>query len=125
MQFLMFLTWVLDGGQLVSISPLSNVVLVLSSALCHEDVRGNGGIAPPSLTFVVDGGEWSDSRPCHFTPGGKSPPVHIGWAPESVWVLWRREKSCSAGNLTQAVQPVARCYTDGAILTAYQSTVNL
>jgi hypothetical protein len=39
------------------------------------------------------------------------PPVPIGWeagwAPESVWTLWRKEKSCTAGNQTQAIQPIA------------------
>jgi hypothetical protein len=25
------------------------------------------------FTSVLDGGEWSASCPCHFTPGGKSP----------------------------------------------------
>jgi hypothetical protein len=29
----------------------------------------NGGIAPSFLTFALDGGEWSASRLCHFTPG--------------------------------------------------------
>jgi hypothetical protein len=37
------------------------------------------------------------------------------WAQEPVWTLWRREKSCTAGNRAQAVQPVAHCYTDWAI----------
>jgi hypothetical protein len=32
---------------------------------------GSGGIAP--LTLALDGGEWSASRPGHFTPGGKNP----------------------------------------------------
>jgi hypothetical protein len=52
-----------------------------------------------------------------FTPRPeKELPVPIGleavWAPETVWELWRREKSLApGGNLTMAVQPVARVYT--------------
>jgi hypothetical protein len=42
---------------------------LISYALCHEDVSGNGGIAPPFLTSVLDGGEWSASRLGRFTPG--------------------------------------------------------
>jgi hypothetical protein len=49
----------------------------ISQALCHEDIWGSGGIAPPCLTSVLDGGEWSASRPCLFTPG-EEPPVSIG-----------------------------------------------
>jgi hypothetical protein len=49
-------------------------------------------------------------------PPGKGPPVPIREgdrrAPESVWTLWRKDKSCTAGNRIQAVQPVARRYTD-------------
>jgi hypothetical protein len=30
-----------------------------------------------------------------------------GWAPEPIWTLWRGEKSYTARNQTQAVQPVA------------------
>jgi hypothetical protein len=30
----------------------------------------SGGIARPFLTLALDGGEWSASRPCHFTPWG-------------------------------------------------------
>jgi hypothetical protein len=33
---------------------------------------GSGGIAPPFLTLALDGGEWSASRFCRFTPGGKA-----------------------------------------------------
>jgi hypothetical protein len=48
---------------------------------------------------------------------GKEPTVSIGyeaeWAPESVWTLWRIEKSLvPAGNGTPALQLVARRYTD-------------
>jgi hypothetical protein len=39
-----------------------------------------------------------------------------GWAPEPIWTLWSREKSLSPnGNRNQALQPVARQYTDRAI----------
>jgi hypothetical protein len=53
-------------------------------------------------------------------PSRKEPPVSIGeeagCAPESVWTLWRREKSFTTGNRTRTVQPVARRYTDRATL---------
>jgi hypothetical protein len=61
--------------------------------------------------------------PLPLYPRGKEPPVHIeqeaGWAPEPVWTLWRREQSCIAWNRTPVVQPVARCYADWAIPTAW------
>jgi hypothetical protein len=61
---------------------------------------GRGGIAPPCLTSELDGGEWSASCLCHFTPG-KEPQVPVaeeaGWAPKLVWTLWRREKSYTNG----------------------------
>jgi hypothetical protein len=60
---------------------------LINEALCHEGIRGNGGIAP------LHGGEWSASHPDHL-PLGKFPPISIGeeaeWAPELVWMLWRR-----------------------------------
>jgi hypothetical protein len=31
------------------------VLSVLSYTLCHEDIGGSGGIAPPFLTSVLDG----------------------------------------------------------------------
>jgi hypothetical protein len=34
---------------------------LISSALCHEDMWGSGGIAPPFLTLALDGSEWSAS----------------------------------------------------------------
>jgi hypothetical protein len=44
-------------------------VPVLNSVPEHEDVLGNGGIAPPSLTSKLDRGEWSPSHLGHFTHG--------------------------------------------------------
>jgi hypothetical protein len=40
----------------------------------HEDVWGNGGITAPFLILALDGGEWSASRPGHFTRGEGVPP---------------------------------------------------
>jgi hypothetical protein len=38
-------------------------------------------MAPPFLTSALDGGEWSASRPCCFTPGERAPGTHWigGW----------------------------------------------
>jgi hypothetical protein len=52
-------------------------------------------------------------------PPGKEPLVPneqgAGWAQESAWTLWRREKSLApAVNLTPTIQPVACSYTDRA-----------
>jgi hypothetical protein len=38
------------------------------SVLCHEAIWSNGGMSPPLLTSALDGGEWSASRLCCFTP---------------------------------------------------------
>jgi hypothetical protein len=50
---------------------------------------------------------------------GKEPQVPIlfkvGWAPEPVWTLWRREKSYPCGNRNPAVHPLATHYTNCAI----------
>jgi hypothetical protein len=70
---------------------------------------GSWSIAPPFLTSALDGDEWSASCPCRFTPGERAPGTFlIGWDPQPVWTLWKREKSLSlGGNRTPAVQPVA------------------
>jgi hypothetical protein len=56
-------------------------------------------------------------------PPGKSPPVPIeyeaGWASESVWTQWRRERSSHAANQTRAVHPVTRRYIDWAVRADY------
>jgi hypothetical protein len=42
---------------------------------------GSGGRAPPFLTSALDGGKWSASRPCSFTPEETVPGTHCigGW----------------------------------------------
>jgi hypothetical protein len=49
--------------------------------LCHEDIWGTGGIPLSFLTSALDGGEWSASHPCRFTPGERVPGTHCtgGW----------------------------------------------
>jgi hypothetical protein len=47
------------------------------------------------LTSARDGGEWSVSRTGRFTPRKEDPvptEYEAGWAPESAWTRWRREK---------------------------------
>jgi hypothetical protein len=71
-------------------------------------------------TSVVDGGEWSASRPDRALPPGKGPPVPIvqeaGWVPESVWTQRLEEKIsclCRGSNLDRpVVQSAASHYTD-------------
>jgi hypothetical protein len=61
----------------------------------HGDIWRSGGIFHTFLTSALDGGEWSTSHPdCSNT--GEEPSVPIGqeagWAPESIWTQWQREK---------------------------------
>jgi hypothetical protein len=48
-----------------------------------------------SLTSALDGGEWSASIPCRFTPGERAPYTgqESRWAPEPIWTL-QGENSC-------------------------------
>jgi hypothetical protein len=50
-------------------------------ALCHENMWESGCIAPTFLASALEGGEWSASHPCHFTPGERAPSTHWigGW----------------------------------------------
>jgi hypothetical protein len=72
----------------------------------------SGGIAPPFLISALDGGEWSASRPCRFTPGkehsvpiGLSPRVGLDAVEERKILHWRE---------SNPGRP-ARSYTDWAI----------
>jgi hypothetical protein len=51
-------------------------VRLINQALCHEEVWGSGGIAPPFLTSALVGCEWSAARLCRFTPGERAPGTH-------------------------------------------------
>jgi hypothetical protein len=73
----------------------------------------------PFLTSVLEGGEWSASRPGRALPPDKEPPVpfvqEAGWAPEPVWKQRLQKKtSASVRDRTPAVQSVVRHYTDWA-----------
>jgi hypothetical protein len=58
-----------------------------------------GGTVLPLLISGLDGGGWPASSPGSFYFREiRPPPVSIeeeaGWAPEPVWTLWGRKKSC-------------------------------
>jgi hypothetical protein len=44
----------------------------------------SGGTAPRILTSALDGGEWSVSRPGHFTPKERAPGTH--WVGECTYI---------------------------------------
>jgi hypothetical protein len=46
-----------------------------------------------SLTFALDGGDWSVLRPGVFTAGESSPQVFTGQEVWLVWIAWRGEAS--------------------------------
>jgi hypothetical protein len=60
---------------LVRLNSFSTPRLINKAARC-EDTWGSGGIAPPFLTSALDGGGWSASRPCRFTPEERVPSIH-------------------------------------------------
>jgi hypothetical protein len=75
---------------------------------------GEWSIAPLFLTSALDGGEWSATCPCCFTPGG-SPQYPLDRrlsGPQNQSGHCGEEISCTAGNWTQTIQPTAHCYTD-------------
>jgi hypothetical protein len=75
-----------------------------------------------SLTSALDGREWSDSRPCRFTPRERAPGTHWigGWVdPRAVLnpVVKRKipRPRQESKPRTPIVQPVAQSYTNWAI----------
>ena len=70
-----------------------------------ETYRGSRGIAPLILNLTLDGNNWSTSQTSSLSPRKENPVLveyEAGWAPETVWTFWGREKSLtSAGIRTQ------------------------
>jgi hypothetical protein len=65
-----------------SLKGKGKVVLVLNYAPRHEGVLGEWRYSSThSLTSALDGGEWSASRPGHFTPRKRAPRIRWigGW----------------------------------------------
>jgi hypothetical protein len=63
-------------------------ILLINQTPLHEDLRGNEGIAPPSLTSTLDEGEWSASCPNRFIRRGNATCAHyIGYwvGPQSLY----------------------------------------
>jgi hypothetical protein len=62
------------------------------------------------LTSALDGAEWSDSRPGHFTSDERAPVAHFvrGWVGPRAGVdaFAKRNVYSPAGNRTLVVQPV-------------------
>jgi hypothetical protein len=48
----------------------------INFAICHEDIWGSGGIAPPFLTSALDRGEQSASHSGSFIPRERAPGTH-------------------------------------------------
>jgi hypothetical protein len=94
-----------------------------NSALRHERVWGSSCIDPRILDF---GTSWSGQL--HASAGlslGKEPPLPFGYeaelAPEPVWTIWRREKSCPYRD--SKYEPAVSRYTDCAIPAFSTNTV--
>jgi hypothetical protein len=96
----------------------------------HEGVLGEWMYSSThSLTSALNGGEWSASRPCRFTPKERATGTHWigGWVgPRAVLDAVVKRKIPSprreSNSKTPIVQPVAQHYTDWAI-TALISTM--
>jgi hypothetical protein len=88
-------------------------------------MKAYGGVAVQIhvfLTSALVGGVWSASHSGRFTPWEKAPGTYRigGWAPESVWALWRRENSFpyrDSNSDPSVVQPVASSFTDNDLWT--------
>jgi hypothetical protein len=72
---------ILDSGRII-FSPRQALSLCFNWAPGHEGVLGKWRYSSTHpLTSALDGGEWSASRPCYFTPRKRAPGTHWigGW----------------------------------------------
>jgi hypothetical protein len=83
---------------------------LINKAERHGDVWDSGGIAPPFLTSVLDGGEWSVSRPSRFTLGEKasySLEKMLGWPQSRPGCCGVQKNVAPSGNRAPDFQPIA------------------
>jgi hypothetical protein len=101
---------------------------LINWALLQEDMLESRGTAPSFLTSAPDGGEWSASRSGSL-PLGKKPKYPLD---RRLGGPQRRSRSYGAKkyvtpteNLTPAVHPTARRYTDRAIPAPHKGIRNI
>jgi hypothetical protein len=90
--------FLLDLIRLMILNPVKAFDFFSSSSTRHGGAWGERRYSSYSFTTsVLDGGEWSASRPGRALPPGKGPSVPIvqeaGWASEPVWTQRIEEKS--------------------------------
>jgi hypothetical protein len=74
--------WSLSSVRFIQSTPKVKLSLCFNWAPRHEGVLGEWRYSSThSLTSALDGGEWSASRPCRFTPRERAPGYHWkgGW----------------------------------------------
>jgi hypothetical protein len=100
---------------------------VFKQAPCHEDIWGSRDTTPPFWTLALERGEWSASCPEHITTRKKATGTHCrgGWVgpTASLDSVLNRKITCPCQESnSSAIQPVAHCYTSGAIPTLIKYT---
>jgi hypothetical protein len=50
---------------------------LINEAPLHKNIWGIGGVASTTLTLALDGGEWSASLLCRFTPGDTDTGINL------------------------------------------------
>jgi hypothetical protein len=104
-------------------------LLLTNEALCQEDVWRSGYIEPCILDLGLDRGEWSASRPGHFTPREMAPGTYWigGWGLQNRYGRRGKEKIfpyCDSNSDPLAAQPVASRYTECTIpVPTYNKTL--
>jgi hypothetical protein len=95
-----------SGGLLRTLQKVKLALCLISTMPWRH--RGSGDIAPPFLTSAA-------SVRCRFTAGERATGTHWigGWVGPTIGLdTVEKRKTCTAGNWTRAIQPVARRYTE-------------